>query len=87
MGGTEDYARFMRLLFLFVLSMTSLIFFSNLYMSIIGWDCLGVTSFLLVIFYKNRKSLGSGFITAISNRVGDCFFIVILGFSLFRDIY
>jgi len=41
-----------------------------------GWDGLGVVSFVLVIFYNNSKSLDSGLITIFTNRVGDCFFIV-----------
>lgn len=56
-----------------------LVFFSTLYGAFIGWDGLGVTSFLLVIYFKNRKSLRGGTITALINRVGDCFFLVCLG--------
>ena len=56
-----------------------LIFISNIFISLIGWDGLGITSFLLVIFYKNRKRLGSGFITALTNRIGDCLIIACLG--------
>ena len=41
-----------------------------------------MTSFLLVIYYKNRKCLGSGMITGLTNRLGDCFFICVLGFVL-----
>ena len=73
------YHRFIQLLTTFLLRMVSLVFFSNLYMTLIGWDGLGVTSFLLVIYYKNRKSLGSGMITGLTNRLGDGFFICGLG--------
>merc|ERR1712117_553838 len=54
----------------------------NIFMTLIGWDLLGLTSFLLVVFYKNRKRLGSGIITALTNRIGDCFIFLLLGFFL-----
>ena len=75
-----DHNRFLLLIIAFIIRMAIIIIFSNMYMALIGWDCLGVTSFLLVIFYKNRKRLGSGIITALSNRIGDCFFLCLLGF-------
>ena len=75
----EDYRRFIMLLIAFLIRIVLLILFSNLYMTLIGWDGLGVTSFLLVIYYKNRKSLGSGMITGLTNRLGDCFLICCLG--------
>lgn len=84
MGSEEQYARFILIVILFVRSIVTLIFLCSLFGAIIGWDGLGVTSFLLVIYYKNRKSIGSGIITALTNRLGDCFFLVILGISLFR---
>ena len=49
---------------------------------LLGWDGLGLTSFLLVIFYKNRKRLGSGILTVMLNRIGDCFFLLVLAFGL-----
>nr|WNS59840.1 NADH dehydrogenase subunit 5 [Corbicula fluminea] len=72
-------ARFISLVVLFVLSMNLLIFFPNFLMLMIGWDGLGVVSFLLVIYYMNKESLSAGMITAISNRLGDVFFILSIG--------
>ena len=63
--------------------MVLLIFMSTLYGTLIGWDGLGITSFLLVIYYKNRKSLGRSIITALTNRVGDAFLLILLGLSLY----
>lgn len=85
MDNEESYNRFVLLLRSFLICMILLIVFSNLFMALVGWDGLGLTSFLLVIFYKNRKCLGSGLITAISNRIGDCFLFCSLGFVLYQS--
>lgn len=79
--GDERYSRFISLVILFVLSIVILIFLGSLLGSFIGWDGLGVTSFLLVIYYKNRKSLGSGIVTALTNRLGDGFLLVVIGLN------
>nr|ANC65474.1 NADH dehydrogenase subunit 5 [Hirudo medicinalis] len=63
--------RFTALVLLFVLSMNMLIFIPSLGFLLIGWDGLGITSFILVMYYLNSKSLSAGMITAITNRVGD----------------
>jgi len=62
-----------------------LIFRERLIRALVGWDGLGVTSFLLVIYYKNRKRLGSGIITALTNRLGDCFLLLLLGLFVIRE--
>ena len=87
MDGEEFYSRFISIVISFVASMVALIFLGRFFGAIIGWDGLGVTSFLLVIYYKNRKSLGSGIITALTNRLGDCFLLIVLGLSLFSNQY
>ena len=87
LGDVGAYSRFVILLTAFIMSMVSLVLFSNLFISFLGWDVLGVSSFLLVVFFKNRKRLGSGLITALSNRIGDCFFFCLLAFSLGKDYY
>lgn len=73
-----SYRRFLSLVFAFLGSIFFLVFFSTLYGALIGWDGLGVTSFLLVIYFKNRKSLGRGILTSLTNRLGDCFLLVLL---------
>ena len=80
--GEAVYRRFLGVLTTFVASMVMLILSSSLFLSLVGWDGLGVTSFLLVIYFKNRKSLGSGIITALTNRGGDAVFLILLGVSL-----
>jgi len=79
MDNDPLYRRFLAILISFVGSIILLVVFSTLYSSLVGWDLLGVTSFLLVVFYKTRKALGRGLITALTNRVGDAVFLVLLG--------
>nr|YP_005267055.1 NADH dehydrogenase subunit 5 [Paratapes textilis]AEH99632.1 NADH dehydrogenase subunit 5 [Paratapes textilis] len=71
--------RFSHILHTFVLSMAILILFPGYLGLMVGWDGLGVVSFLLVVYYMNSGSLSAGMITAISNRVGDVCFILAIG--------
>lgn len=71
-----DNKRFFFLLFLFVMSMIFLVFSGSWVIVLLGWDGLGLVSFLLVIYYNNSSRLDSGLITVFINRVGDCFFIL-----------
>jgi len=70
--------RFVFLVFWFVLSIIILLTSINFFSIFIGWDGLGVSSYFLVIFYQNWKSINAGLITILSNRIGDCFFLLIL---------
>nr|AQZ26103.1 NADH dehydrogenase subunit 5 [Semelidae sp. STW-2017] len=76
MDGEIYYNRFCKLVMLFVLSMIFLILIPNLLGLMVGWDGLGLTSFLLVIYYQDKRSLGSGMLTVLSNRVGDVLFFI-----------
>nr|QKY89087.1 NADH dehydrogenase subunit 5 [Macrogyropus costalimai] len=68
----------------FVSSMILLIFSGNLITSIVGWDGLGLTSFLLILYFYSYSSLQSGLLTYFSNRIGDCFFILtIISFQMY----
>jgi len=77
-----NFKLFFFLVLSFITRIVFLIFFGDIALILLGWDGLGLTSFLLVIFYKNRKRLGSGLLTVILNRTGDCFFLLVLAFSL-----
>lgn len=82
MEGGSVNRRFSFLVFLFVVSMFILVFSGRFFVTMIGWDGLGLVSFCLVIFYRNRSSLDSGLVTVFSNRVGDAFFLITFLFFL-----
>lgn len=63
--------RFLIILLIFIFSMLFLIFVPNLFFLMIGWDGLGMSSFYLIIYYHNQKSLGARILTLLSNRIGD----------------
>jgi len=83
------FLRFHVLLSSFVLSIIILIFSPNLISILLGWDGLGIRSYLLVIYYSRKKSFNSGIVTILSNRVGDalilvsvCYFIMLENINL-----
>lgn len=65
------FLRFHLLVFSFVASITLLILSPNLIRILLGWDGLGVTSYLLVVYFQRTKSYNAGMVTALRNRVGD----------------
>nr|QCF45689.1 NADH dehydrogenase subunit 5 [Pomacea maculata] len=71
--------RFTWLVMLFVMSMNLLVFLPSLPALLLGWDGLGVTSFALVIYYQNNKSLGAGMLTLLTNRIGDVMILLSIG--------
>nr|BBA25634.1 NADH dehydrogenase subunit 5 [Ectenagena nautilei] len=70
------YKRFTFLLSLFVMAMLLLVFVPGFLPMMIGWDFLGVISYLLVVYRMNKPSLSAGTLTFVSNRVGDACFIM-----------
>lgn len=85
LGFSHDYIllekynwRFHLLLISFVRAMVILVFRANFARILLGWDGLGLTSYFLVVFYQNSKSNKAGLVTALTNRVGDCFLLVSL---------
>nr|YP_009680181.1 NADH dehydrogenase subunit 5 [Neoscona scylla]QDF64715.1 NADH dehydrogenase subunit 5 [Neoscona scylla] len=79
---TLEHKQFSLMLLSFVLSMSFLIMSDNIIFILLGWDGLGLTSFVLVVYYQNASSSASGSITIFSNRVGDIFILLSIAFLL-----
>ena len=62
----------------FVCRMSWLILNSNFYWIILGWDGLGVVSFILIVYYRNLERVTNGLFTLFQNRLGDLFFVLFL---------
>nr|VFU78639.1 NADH dehydrogenase subunit 5 [Proasellus ebrensis] len=77
----EDFfmPRFIMLVLLFVMSMGLLITSLNMISLLLGWDGLGVVSYILVVYYQNEKSNAAGMITALTNRAGDAAIMLTIG--------
>nr|WNO18529.1 NADH dehydrogenase subunit 5 [Eulepetopsis sp.] len=82
MGSDPTKSRFTIMIILFVASMNLLIFIPNLITLLLGWDGLGITSFALVIYYQNKKSLSAGMLTVMSNRIGDITILLAIALTL-----
>jgi NADH-ubiquinone oxidoreductase chain 5 len=71
MFGDLNIIRFILLVLMFVVSIVFLIVSPNLISFLLGWDSLGLVSYLLVIYYQNVRSYGAGMLTVLSSRIGD----------------
>ncbi len=79
----EKYSmRFHCLVFGFISSITLLVISPNLLSLLLGWDGLGLSSYLLVIYFQRNKSFNAGFITAMTNRVGDVLLLLAIGLAI-----
>ena len=77
MAHDEDYARFFTYLNLFALSMLILVLASNLLMMFVGWEGVGLCSYLLIGFwYTNAEFARNGRKAFVVNRIGDAGFVL-----------
>nr|YP_009136543.1 NADH dehydrogenase subunit 5 [Gnathostomula armata]AKD00018.1 NADH dehydrogenase subunit 5 [Gnathostomula armata] len=76
--GSKSSTYFYILKCLFVFSMIIFILVEDFFFFFLGWDGLGVISFLLIVYYLNISSLKGGMITIFSNRMGDIMLIMSL---------
>ena len=77
MHGESGYSRFFAYLGLFIFSMTCLVMGSNLLMLYLGWEGVGLCSYLLIGYYYQRPAAAAAAKKAfLVNRVGDFGFAV-----------
>ena len=79
-ANEKFFSRFLFLVLSFVCRILLLILRPNSVRILLGWDGLGVTSYLLVIYYQRNKSYNAGIITALTNRLGDVGLLLCLAF-------
>ncbi|WP_410014213.1 NADH-quinone oxidoreductase subunit L [Sodalis sp. C49] len=80
MRGEEGYSRFFAYTNLFIASMVLLVLADNLLLMYLGWEGVGLCSYLLIGFYYKESKNGAAAMKAfIVTRVGD----VLLAFALF----
>jgi NADH-quinone oxidoreductase subunit L len=80
------YYRFMAYLNLFVFSMLNLVLGANIMMMFLGWEGVGLCSYLLIGFYFDKVSAGDAAKKAfVTNRVGDFGFMI--GFFLLFMVF
>ncbi len=94
MAHDGGYYRFFGYLNLFVFFMLMLVLANNYALMFVGWEGVGLCSYLLIGFYFNKKSAGdAGKKAFIVNRIGDAGFLLgmflmlsVLGSVRFLDV-
>src|SRR5229473_2483364 len=76
MGHEGGYYRFFGYMNLFMFSMLTLVLANNMLLLFVGWEGVGLCSYLLIGFYFLRKSAAdAGKKAFIVNRIGDAGFL------------
>jgi NADH-quinone oxidoreductase subunit L len=89
MHAEDGYYRFFSYLNLFMFSMLVLVLSGNFLFMFVGWEGVGLCSYLLIGYYFERRSAGdAGKKAFIANRVGDVGFIlgILLVFVTFKSL-
>ncbi|ACF14934.1 proton-translocating NADH-quinone oxidoreductase, chain L [Chloroherpeton thalassium ATCC 35110] len=93
MHGDKDFARFFSYLNLFIFAMMNLILAESMPLMFLGWEGVGLCSYLLIGFWYDKKFDGVGITWTgnaankafIVNRIGD-FAMLIAMFLIFQNI-
>src|SRR4029079_12035555 len=87
MHGDSRFSRFFAYLNLFIASMLVLVLGSSFLMTFMGWEGVGLCSYLLVSFWFERNSAAvAGKKAFIPNRVGDFGFMIAM-FLIFQKLW
>ena len=84
----KDYSRFFSYISFFTFAMLLLVMSDNFIQMFIGWEGVGLASYLLIGFWHSKASAISANLKAfLVNRIGDLFFIigVVIIFSIFNS--
>jgi NADH-quinone oxidoreductase subunit L len=85
MRGEEGYVRYFGFISLFTFSMLLLVLSPNFFQTYIGWELVGVCSYLLIGHYFKKPSAAAAAKKAfIVTRFGDFPFLVGIGYIFFR---
>jgi NADH-quinone oxidoreductase subunit L len=77
MKEDEDYARYFSYLNLFLFFMTTLVLAGNALLMFVGWEGVGLASYLLIGFWFQKKSAAdAGKKAFVVNRIGDFGFLI-----------
>lgn len=83
MSHDPNRNRFYIILSVFAIFMTVLVVSENYLMMFIGWEFVGVISYLLISFWSTRIAAMKSALSAILlNRMGDTLFVICLGFMI-----
>lgn len=85
MKGDRSFWRFFTYLNLFIVMMLQLVMADNFLLTFLGWEGVGLASYLLIGFWYEEKKNGDAAKKAfIVNRIGDFGFLVAMGAMLYQ---
>ena len=78
-GGLGSCKGLFYTIVVFICVMLVLVFRSNLLLTLVMWEYLGLVRFILILYYSKMGSLRSSVITLVSSRLGDVALFIIFG--------